>query len=68
MMGWQTPYKSKKDMRASAVGKAPAFLETSMFGAEYHGDGTYPVVGPTPHLRKWYASVTVEGGIVTGVK
>jgi len=36
------------------------FLETSMFGPEYRGAGHYPVVGPSPTERKWYATVTVD--------
>lgn len=60
--------KTKKDLKGF-VGR-PAdevFQETSMFGPEYKGDGTYPVVGPSPYVRKWYAQVTVTGGKVSRV-
>lgn len=43
------------------------FLETSVFGPEYRGDGVYAVAGPSPYQRKWYASVVVEGGSVVKV-
>ena len=43
------------------------FQETSMFGPEYKGDGSYPVVGPSPYVRKWYATVRVDGGKVSKV-
>lgn len=69
MMGWAKQYKSKKALREAEVGKEPKFLETSLFGAEYKGDGTYVIVGPCPYTkRSWYAQVTVQGGVVTKVK
>lgn len=43
------------------------FVETSVFGPEFKGDGTYAVVGPSPYRRKWYAQVTVKGGLVSKV-
>ena len=36
------------------------FQETSMFGPEYKGAGTYAIVGPSPTERKWFATVTVD--------
>ena len=47
--------KLKVGSRASTL-----FQETSMFGLEYKGAGSYPVVGPSPYERKWYATVTVD--------
>lgn len=35
--------------------------ETSMFGPEFKGAGQYPVVGPAPYERKWFAMVHVDG-------
>jgi len=63
-------FKTKKECKETLLGKSAAniFLETSMFGKEFKGDGTYPVVGPNPNIRKWYASITVENGIITVVK
>ena len=43
-------------------GAADRLQETSMFGPEYKGAGRYPVVGPSPYERKWYATVTVDDG------
>jgi len=60
--------RTKKDLRGF-VGRdaGRVFLETSLFGPEYRGDGTYPVVGPSPTVRKWYAQVTVRDGRITKV-
>ena len=58
MMG--APYQTKKSLRES-MGKEFRFIETSFFGPEYHGEGTYTVVGPDPfNKRTWYATVTVD--------
>lgn len=61
--------KNKKDLKAR-VGEPAAgrFQETSMFGFEYRGDGTYCVVGPSPDKRVWYASVKVVNGKIASVK
>lgn len=56
-------YKTKKLLKES-VGKALLYVETSMFGAEYKSDGTFPVVGPSPYERKWYATVTMKDGLI----
>ena len=54
------PYPTKKALRES-IGKEFRFIETSMFGEEYHGEGSYTVVGPDPcNKRTWYATVTVN--------
>jgi len=51
-----------------AIGKEPSFIETSMFGAEYKGDGKYCVVGPCPFTkRSWYATITVKNGLIDKV-
>ena len=60
-------FKTKKELKA-AIGKEPRFIETSMFGSEYKGDGKYIIVGPSPAVRKWYATVTVTDGLIAGVK
>ena len=60
-------YKTKKACKES-LGEAPRFIETSMFGPEFKGDGTYTVVGPEPYDRKWYAQVTVTDGVISKVK
>jgi hypothetical protein len=66
MMG--ANYAKKKDLKAS-VGKALRFTETSWFGAEYQGDGTYTMVGPCAYTnRKWYARVTVADGVIAKVE
>lgn len=64
MMG--ASYKTKKACRES-IGKEPRFVETSMFGDEFKGDGTYTVVGPSPYVRNWYAQVTVKDGVISKV-
>jgi hypothetical protein len=60
-------YKTKKDLKAS-VGKQFNYTETSMFGPEYKGDGKNTVVGPSPYERKWFATVTCVGGVITKVE
>lgn len=57
---------TKKELKG-AVGERPDFEETSMFGPEFHGDGKYTVVGPNPLLRRWFATVTVEDGLIARV-
>ena len=64
MMG--ANYKTKKDLKA-AIGKPLRYVETSMFGAEYRDNGTFCVVGPSPTVRKWYASVTMINGLIAKV-
>jgi hypothetical protein len=60
-------FPSKKALKL-AVGEFVNFEETSFFGAEYKGAGAYPVVGPSPLKRVWYATVTVDAdGIIRKV-
>ena len=61
-------YKTKKDLKERGVGREFQPIETSMFGAEFKGDGTYVVVGPTPQSRKWFAEVMVKGDMIIRVK
>jgi hypothetical protein len=41
--------------------------ETSIFGPELKNAGKFPVVGPSPYSRKWYAEVTVTDGRIVKV-
>lgn len=59
-------FTHKKQLKAG-LGQIPEFIETSMYGKEFHGDGTYTVVGPSPQVRKWYATVTVTNGLIAKV-
>jgi len=44
------------------------YVETSAFGSEYKRDGSFPVVGPDPYTkRNWYATVTMEDGLIKKV-
>ena len=65
MMGIEG-FKTKSQLK-SAVGSRPNFIETSMFGNEYKGDGTYTVVGPSPYKRNWFATVKIVNGIIAKV-
>ncbi len=66
MMG--ASYPTKKALKEN-VGKPLRYVETSMFGPEYKADGTFCVVGPCPYTnRRWYASVTMAGGLIAKVK
>ena len=60
-------YPSKKELKAN-VGKPLRYVETSMFGLEYRPNGTFPVVGPSPTIRKWYAEVTMTDGLISKVR
>lgn len=60
-------FNTKKELKA-AIGKRPNFIETSMFGPEYKGDGVYNVVGPSPYKRVWYATVKVVDGLIVSVQ
>ena len=60
-------YRTKKELRES-IGQRLSYVETSIFGAEYHGDGEYTVVGPDAYRdRRFYATVTVKDGVVRRV-
>lgn len=61
-------YKTKKELKERGVGREFQPIETSMFAAEYKGDGTYVVVGPTPRNRKWFAEVMVRGDMIIKIK
>ena len=60
-------YPTKKALKA-AKGDALAYRETSMFGPEYKADGTFCVVGPSEHKRKWFAQVTMADDKIIIVK
>ena len=60
-------YPTKKKLKES-VGEHLLFIETSLFGAEYKTDGVLTVVGPGAYDRKWFANITMEGGIIKKVK
>ena len=60
-------YKTKKALKES-IGERLKYTETSVFGPEYTKDGDITGVGPSPYDRKWYATVTMENGIITKVK
>jgi hypothetical protein len=59
-------YKFKADLKL-AVGKPLRYTETSFFGPEYKADGKFCVVGPSPTNRKWFAEVTMVGGLISKV-
>ena len=63
-------YSSKKDLKES-IGKPLRYIETSMFGAEYKADGMLTGAN-RPHItgkgREFFANVTMENGLIKGVK
>ena len=62
-------FKTKKELKEKGIGNVPEFIETSMFGQEYKGDGKYVVVGPDPYRdRKWFAEVEVKDDKIVKVK
>jgi hypothetical protein len=68
MMGLR--FATKKAIK-EAIGTdiSGKFQETSIFGAEFNGDGEYTVVGPDAYnKRNWYATVTIQNGVLIKVK
>jgi hypothetical protein len=59
-------YKTKKELKA-AVGQPLKYQETSVFGPEYRPNGKLTVVGPSPYVRKWYATVDMRDGKIAKV-
>ena len=63
-------YASKKELKAS-IGRPLNYIETSLFGPEYKGDGFY-TGGNRPHItgkgREFFANVTVVNGRISKVK
>jgi hypothetical protein len=65
MMG--ANYPTKKALKEH-IGKPLDYEETSAFGAEYKENGQFAVVGPDPYTnRKWFATVTMENGLIKKV-
>jgi hypothetical protein len=52
------PFRTKKEH--GLAGGHVDFVETSMFGPEFKGAGTYTIVGPSPYERKWFGQITVD--------
>jgi len=63
-------YESKKALKAS-IGKPLRYIETSMFGPEYRDNGILTGAN-RPHIthkgREFFANVTMENGLIKGVK
>jgi len=56
-------YVTKKALKESS-GKPLRYTETSLFGSEYNPNGKFIVVG---NNRAWFASVTMENGLISKV-
>lgn len=63
-------YESKKALKES-IGKPLRYIETSMFGPEYRNNGVLTGAN-RPHItgkgREFFANVTMENGLIKGVK
>jgi hypothetical protein len=63
-------YPSKKVLKES-VGQPLRYIETSLFGPEYRPDGILTGAN-RPHItgqgREFFANVTMQNGIIKGVK
>lgn len=63
-------YQSKKVLKES-IGQRLKYIETSLFGPEYQDNGTLTVAN-RPHItgigREFFANVTMQSGIIKGVK
>jgi hypothetical protein len=63
-------YPSKKELKAN-IGKPLKYIETSLFGPEYRPNGS--LTGANRPLytglgREFFAVVTMESGLIKGVK
>ena len=63
-------YPTKKELKQN-IGQPLQYTETSIFGAEYLADGTFTGCN-RPHLtgyrREFFASVTMQGGLIKAVE
>jgi hypothetical protein len=63
-------YPSKKVLKEN-IGKPLRYIETSMFGEEYRENGVLTGAN-RPHItgqgREFFANVTMENGLIKGVK
>ena len=63
-------YPSKKELKAN-IGKPLKYIETSLFGPEYRPNGSLTGAN-RPHItglgREFFAVVTMENGLIKGVK
>lgn len=63
-------YESKKALKES-IGKPLRYIETSIFGPEYRDNGVLTGAN-RPHItgkgREFFANVTMENGLIKGVK
>ena len=63
-------YPSKKVLKEN-IGQPLQYIETSMFGPEYVSDGQLTGAN-RPHItgigREFFATVTMSGGKIAGVK
>ena len=63
-------YKSKKELKES-IGSPLKHTETSLFGIEYNNNGMLTGCNRphiTCHKREFFANVTMENGLIKGVK
>lgn len=63
-------YPSKKALKES-IGQRLNYMETSLFGPEYQDNGILVVNNRpnlTGHKREFFAKVTMESGLIKGVK
>ena len=63
-------YPSKKVLKEN-IGQPLKYIETSLFGTEYIRNGTMTGAN-RPHItgkgREFFATVTMENGLIVGVK
>lgn len=63
-------YPSKKALKEN-IGRPLRYIETSMFGPEYKGEGVLTVCN-RPHItglgREWFGRVTMKDGLISKVE
>ncbi len=69
MIAMNGGYPTKKSFKEDGIGKyfADVANNPSMFDPSMPDGGTHAVVGPEAYVRKWYAEVTVEAGVITRI-
>lgn len=63
-------FRTKKALRdAVAAGREIGVFQPGPFGGNEPSDGPVSVEGPhSPEPHRWYARVTLRGGVIVGVK
>lgn len=65
---FQSKYRTKKALKEAVKAGVKVLVHSESLYTSEVPDGQHALVGPGPYERKWYATVTVVDGVLTGVK